>query len=379
MLALVRESAVKSRANVLRQIGMILVSAPAEQREELQKLHEKPLLDRLRRSRPADPLTGVGHATATALRQLARRHEHLTTEIGENTDQLRTLVEHPNPGLLAAKGVGVVTATQLLITVGDNTERITSKAAFAALTGVSPIPASSGKTNRHRLNRGGDRRANNAIHTIALVRMSIDPRSKAYITKKTAEGKTKLEAIRCLKRHIANELFILSPTREWTRDRRAGTRLGYGASVWRACGGRRGGPSRHGPSSRSRRVTAPRVTFRDARRTPVPARRPGSGDPLDELRVIGRSLDRSAHGDLPVNDSTHRIRRVGAAPRSMTGAALWCRCPSPGIFGVVRALRRRGSPRWHRTVGTTKPPDQWGGGLRGLRRRCPRLPRTVRD
>ncbi len=209
LLAMVRDSAVKARANVLRQIAMILVSAPAAQREKLQKLKEKALLDTLRHSRPGSPVDGVTAATATALRRLARRHEHLTEEIDETTDQLRTLVEHVNPGLLAAKGVGVVTAAQLLITAGDNPHRITGKAALTALTGVSPIPASSGKTNRHRLNRGGDRRANNAIHTIALVRMSMDPRSRAYIAKKVSEGKTKLEAIRCLKRHIANEIFTL--------------------------------------------------------------------------------------------------------------------------------------------------------------------------
>lgn len=209
VLTMVRDSAVKARANVLRQIGMILVSAPATQRETLQRLGERALLDTLRRSRPTDPGEGVEPATAAALRHLARRHWHLTQEIDQTTDQLRALIEHVNPGLLAAKGVGVVTAAQLLITTGDNPHRITGKAAFAALTGVSPIPASSGKTNRHRLNRGGDRQANSAIHTIALVRMSMDPRTKAYIAKKTAEGKTKLEAIRCLKRHIANELFTL--------------------------------------------------------------------------------------------------------------------------------------------------------------------------
>lgn len=209
VLAMVRDSAVKARANVLRQITMILVSAPAAQREKLHKMGEKALLDTLRRSRPGDPVDGVEPATATALRHLARRHEHLTEEIDQTTDQLRALVEHVNPGLLAAKGVGVVTAAQLLITAGDNPRRITGKAAFAALTGVSPIPASSGKTKRYRLNRGGDRKANNAIHTVALVRMSMDPRTRAYITKKTAEGKTKLEAIRCLKRHLANEIFTL--------------------------------------------------------------------------------------------------------------------------------------------------------------------------
>ncbi|MFN8054755.1 IS110 family transposase [Gordonia sp. (in: high G+C Gram-positive bacteria)] len=209
VLTLVRDSAVKARAKVLQQIAMILVSAPAGKREQLQSLDQKTLLTTLRRSRQGDPVDGIEPATTAALRRLARRHEYLSEEIDETTDQLRALVEHVNPGLLATKGIGVVTAAQLLITVGDNPERITGKAAFAALTGVSPIPASSGKTNRHRLNRGGDRRANNAIHTIALVRMSADPRTKIYITKKLAEGKTKLEAIRCLKRHIANEIYTL--------------------------------------------------------------------------------------------------------------------------------------------------------------------------
>lgn len=209
VLHLARDSAVKARANVLRQIAMILVSAPVEQRERLHQLGEKALLNTLRRSRPNHPSHGVEHATAVSLRSLARRHHHLSEEIDDLTDHLRDLVAHAAPALLAAKGVGVVTAAQLLITTGDNPARITSKAAFAALTGVAPIPASSGKTTRHRLNRGGDRRANNAIHTIALVRMSMDLRTKTYITKKRGEGKTKLEAIRCLKRHLANELFTL--------------------------------------------------------------------------------------------------------------------------------------------------------------------------
>ncbi|MGH3525479.1 MAG: IS110 family transposase, partial [Mycobacterium sp.] len=139
VLNLVRDSAVKARANVLRQIAMLLVSAPAPQREKLQKLGEKALLDTLCHARPADPASGVDHATATALRHLARRHRHLTEEIDDITGQLYVLVEHVNPALLAAAGVGVVSAAQLLITVGDNPQRITSKAAFAALTGTSPI------------------------------------------------------------------------------------------------------------------------------------------------------------------------------------------------------------------------------------------------
>lgn len=100
-----------------------------------------------------------------------------------------------------------MTAAQLLITAGDDPTRITNEAAFAALCGVSPIPASSGKRHRHRLNRGGDRQANCAIHQIGLVRYSCDPRTKAYIAKKTSQGKTFREAFRCLKRVIAREIY----------------------------------------------------------------------------------------------------------------------------------------------------------------------------
>lgn len=214
VLAMTRDSAVKARASVLRQVAMILVSSPAALRESLQDLTEKALLTRLVTARPgADPTVGTQTATMIALRSLARRHLDLTAEIDQTTAMLRTLVEQTAPALLAAKGVGVVTAAQLLITVGDNPERIRNKAAFAALCGVSPIPASSGKTNRVRLNRGGDRQANCAIHQIALVRMTCDPRTKTYIAKKKKEGKTTREAMRCLKRHLANELFttIIDP------------------------------------------------------------------------------------------------------------------------------------------------------------------------
>ena len=208
VLAMTRSSAVKARATVLRQIAMILVSAPAALRESLQDLSEKVLLARLVAARPGtDPTSGTQVASMIALRSLARRHQDLTAEIDQTTAMLRTLIEQASPALLATKGVGVVTAAQLLITVGDNPERIRSKAAFAALSGVSPIPASSGKTARVRLNRGGDRQANCAIHQIALVRMTCDPRTKAYIAKKKAEGKGAREAMRCLKRHLANELF----------------------------------------------------------------------------------------------------------------------------------------------------------------------------
>ncbi|WP_417554086.1 transposase [Microbispora sp. NBC_01189] len=104
-------------------------------------------------------------------------------------------------------GVGPETAAQLLITCGDNPDRLTSSAAFAALCGVAPIPASSGKTTRHRLSRGGDRQANRALYLIVLARMAWCSRTRAYVARRTAEGKSKKEIIRCLKRYVARELF----------------------------------------------------------------------------------------------------------------------------------------------------------------------------
>lgn len=208
VLSITRETAVKARTAVLNQIAMIMVNAPAPLRESLQHLTRARLLDRLLAARPGtDPTASVTNTTMIALQTLARRHRTLTQEITTTTKMLTTLTQAAAPALMATSGVGVVTAAQLLITVGDNPERIHSQPAFAALCGVSPIPASSGKTNRHRLNRGGDRAANAAIHQIAIGRMRQDPRTQNYIAKKAAEGKTTKEALRCLKRHIANEMF----------------------------------------------------------------------------------------------------------------------------------------------------------------------------
>ena len=105
--------------------------------------------------------------------------------------------------------IGYESAAQLLLTAGDNVQRLHSEASFAALCGVSPVPASSGKTTRHRLSRGGDRAANSALHIIAIGRLRTDPRTQAYVAKRITEGHSKLEAIRCLKRYIAREVFSL--------------------------------------------------------------------------------------------------------------------------------------------------------------------------
>src|SRR5512139_2367083 len=113
------------------------------------------------------------------------------------------------PPLVTRNSIGHASAAQLLLTAGDNHERLKSEASFAALCGVSPVPASSGKVTRHRLNRGGDRAANSALHIIAIGRLRTDPRTKDYVKKRIADGHSKLEAIRCLKRYIAREVFGL--------------------------------------------------------------------------------------------------------------------------------------------------------------------------
>ena len=119
------------------------------------------------------------------------------------------LVDELAPNLVARNSIGHESAAQLLLTAGDNVQRLRSEASFAALCGVSPVPASSGKTTRHRLSRGGGRAANSALHIIAIGRLRTEPRTQAYVAKRIAEGHSKLEAIRCVKRYIAREVFSL--------------------------------------------------------------------------------------------------------------------------------------------------------------------------
>ncbi|MEI2710566.1 MAG: IS110 family transposase [Chitinophagaceae bacterium] len=166
---------------------------------------------------PAEPAT----ATKTALRTLARQWQHLNTDHHDLTTQLRHLTAQVNPALLALPGVGPDVAAALLVAAGDNPERIHSSAAFAALCGVNPIDASSGKTSGHRLNRGGNRAANAALHRILLVRMSHrHPATMAYLARRTADGKPKRAAMRCLKRYLAREIYqtLLHPEPVITGD-----------------------------------------------------------------------------------------------------------------------------------------------------------------
>lgn len=209
VLLTTRRSAIKARTGAMQQICSILVSAPDELRQRYEPLPAKTRLERLRRLRPGTDPADVHTVTSRCLKQLATRCADLDDEIAVIDTDLRLLIGDHAPALLAARGFGVVTAATLLVTAGDNPDRVTSEAALAALCGVSPIPASSGRTSRHRLNRGGDRQANFAIHQIALSRMSSDQRTKTYIAKKRAEGKSTKEAMRCLKRAICREVYRL--------------------------------------------------------------------------------------------------------------------------------------------------------------------------
>ncbi|MBZ9600212.1 IS110 family transposase [Streptomyces erythrochromogenes] len=206
-LRVARNSAVKARTQTINQIRTLIVTAPADLREKLRSLTTGELIDSLARSRPAGDLADPHHATRVALRRLARRHQRLTEEITEADADLGPLTTRAAPRLTALPGIGPQTAGQLLTTAGDNPDRLRSEASFAHLCGTAPLPASSGRTNRHRLNRGGDRQANRALHTIVLVRMRHDERTREYVTRRTAEGMTKKDIMRCLKRFVAREVY----------------------------------------------------------------------------------------------------------------------------------------------------------------------------
>lgn len=208
-----RRSALKGRTEVIVQLKSLIVTAPESVRAEYRDLPTGRLIARLAGSRGRAGDDGVAVHTRIVLKRLAGRYQDLEDEITSYDTDLAHLVNAINPALVQAAGIATVTAAQLLITAGDNPDRVHSEAAFAMLCGAAPIPASSGRTSRHRLNRGGDRAANSALHRIALVRLATDPDTRAYATKRTTEGKTKKDILRCLKRAIAREVFhlIISP------------------------------------------------------------------------------------------------------------------------------------------------------------------------
>ena len=195
MLLAARRSATKARTQAANQIHALVVTAPEQVKHQLKGMKLKARVRVCARWRPGEAQTTTAYAKK-ALRHLARRYQTLEVEI-------RGLCAEANPALLGTLGVGPDTAAALLVAAGDNPGRMKSEGSFAALCGSSPVQASSGQTVRHRLNRGGNRKANNALWRIATTRIHNDARTQAYVTKRKAEGKNRKEIIRCLKRHIA--------------------------------------------------------------------------------------------------------------------------------------------------------------------------------
>ncbi len=210
-LVVAKRSARDTKIKTLNQIRQLGFTAPDELRGRLAGLSRKRLVATAAALRPRPGGDQVAFATKTALCVLGRRVLALDAE-KEHLDGLLTgLVEQTAPELLGLFGVGVDTAATLLVTAGDNPERIRSEAAWAHLCGVAPIQASSGKVTRVRLDRGGDRQANAALYIIVLARMSADKATKAYVERRLAEGRTKLEVIRVLKRYVAREVYHYLP------------------------------------------------------------------------------------------------------------------------------------------------------------------------
>jgi transposase len=203
-----RSGAVKARTAAINQLKALLVTAPAMLREALDGRSTPALVVACARLRPdqtalADPVQG----TKAALVVVAQRIQLLDQEIALADQRLATLVGRAAPRLLGLLAIGNDHAGQLLVTAGQHPERLRGEAAFAHLCGVAPIPASSGKTHRHRLHRGGDRDANRALHLAVVVRMRFCPRTRAYVERRTKQGLSKPEIIRCVKRYLAREVY----------------------------------------------------------------------------------------------------------------------------------------------------------------------------
>ena len=206
ILRVARRSAIKARTQAANQIHSIIDTCPEDLRSSLIALRPKAQIAKAARLRRGDAATPKG-AAKTALASLARRWMDLDAEIGELDALLGQITLQTAPSLLAMPGVGPDVAGALLSTVGDNPGRLRSEASFAALCGVTPLDASSGRQKRHRLNRGGDRTANSALFRIVLCRLIRDEETRSYMDRRIAQGKTKKEVIRCLKRYVARQVY----------------------------------------------------------------------------------------------------------------------------------------------------------------------------
>lgn len=206
-LKIARDTAVKSRSQAMVTLKTLIINAPAELRDGLDQVKGKVALVRYIAALRPGKITSTTASAKAAMRALARRWLMLHEEIQAHDKELERLVAAKAPDLLASHGIATMTVAEMLILIGDDPSRIRSEAALAKLCGVCPIPASSGKTNRFRLNRGGNRQANAALYRVAIVRMRSHEPTLAYVRKRTRDGKSKSEIIRCLKRYIVREIF----------------------------------------------------------------------------------------------------------------------------------------------------------------------------
>jgi transposase len=206
LLRIARRSAMKHRTGVANQIHSVVATGPEPLRAQLRAIKLAGIVDIAARYRPGNP-ADPHQAAKITLKALATRYQRLTAEITGLDSHIQQLVttEAPPP-LLALCGVGPQTAADLLITAGTNPHRLRTAASFAALCGTSPVDASSGKQQRHRLNRGGDRQANAALYRMVMVRLRYHPPTRHYMARRLAEGRTKPEIIRCLKRYLAGTI-----------------------------------------------------------------------------------------------------------------------------------------------------------------------------
>ncbi len=211
LLKIVQRSATRSRTQAGNQLRAIVATAPDELRSKLRALKTTELVTTCAAFRVRADDDNLASVTRLALRELAQRIQLLDEQLARTKTRLTRITTSVAPQLVARKGVGPDTASAILVSAGDNPHRLRDERSFAALAGSNPIPASSGKTTRHRLNRGGDRQLNAALWRIAIVRLATDPDTRAYLDRRTAEGKTKTEAIRCIKRYIAREVFAALP------------------------------------------------------------------------------------------------------------------------------------------------------------------------
>jgi transposase len=205
-LMVAKRSARAERTQTINQARALILTGPEDLRARFAQHDTAELVAELAALRPR-PGDVVGYATRVAVRELGRRAEFLDGQLGRLDELIIPLVTARAPGLLALYGIGPDTAALLLVAAGDHPERLRSEAAWAHLCAVAPIPASSGKVTRHRLNPGGDRQANHALWRIVITRMSSHPPTRAYVARRTEEGLSKKEIIRCLKRYAAREIY----------------------------------------------------------------------------------------------------------------------------------------------------------------------------